>query len=86
MQKWRRQCLLLTDQDPPRRRRKVASEDPQLGLPLGEEEENSSSLSATQAGTSLLQQLFLDKIFYGCLNFMCFTSGFDNLLKKSFLL
>lgn len=60
----------------------MASEDLQLRLPLGEEEENASSLSATQADTSLLQQLFLDKMFYGCLNFMCFASGFDSLLEK----
>lgn len=73
MQEWNRLCLLLTDQDPPRRGRKVASEDLQPRLPLGEEEENSFTLSGTQADTSLLQQLLLEKTFYGCLNFMCFT-------------
>lgn len=65
MQKWKRLCLLLTDQYPPCRR-KVAPEDLQLRLPLGEEEERSSSLSLR----SLLLQPFMNKMSYGRLNFV----------------
>lgn len=81
MQQWKRLCLLLTDQYPPCRRL-VAPEDPQLRLPQGEEEENASSLCARLL---LLLQLFLNKMFYGCLNFMCLVQDFDNLLENVLL-
>lgn len=80
MQQWKRLCLLLTDQYPPCRRI-VAPEDLQLRPPQGEEEENASSRCARL----LLLQLFLNKMFYGCLNFMCLVQDFDNLLEKVLL-
>lgn len=82
MQQWKRLCLLLTDQYPPCRRT-VAPKDPQLRLPQGEEEESASSLCARLL--LLLLQLFLNKMFYGCLNFMCLVQVFDNLLENVLL-
>lgn len=81
MQAWRRLCLLLTDQDPPRRRRKVASA-PSSSPGRGRGE----LFPSVCHDVLLLQQLFLDENFYGSLNFMCFTLGFDNLQKKMSLL
>lgn len=56
----------------------MAPEDLQLRLPLGEEEEKSSSLSLRP----LLLLPFLNKMFYGRLNFMCFVQDLDNLLEN----
>lgn len=57
----------------------MAPEDLQLRLPQGEEEEKASSLCARPP---LLLQLFLNKMFYGCLNFMRLVQDFDNLLQN----
>lgn len=57
----------------------MAPEDLQLRRPQGEEEEKASSLCARLL---LLLQLFLNKMFHGCLNFMCLVQDFDNLLEN----
>lgn len=57
----------------------MAPEDLQLPLPQGEEEEKASSLCARLL---LLLQLFLNKMFHGCLNFMCLVQDFDSLLEN----